>query len=454
LTAADFAVILAPECAEFHAPPGLTDARGTLHSRGQPFQVTRDADPESAVKHTAPDATHQNPARGTLQRQESGNGRSGASSAKNPHFLKDKTMSDISEIIRLVEAQGSDIKNWREAQELKFNELQKSTDQFILASQRPGASLGNSSEVKHLTTADGRKLPMLAREQKATDLYRTNDSDGFTLGEFARDAIVGSRKAQSSAALVPTFIGGQVIDMVRARTVIVEAGAGTILIDGPTNLARLTSGPTVYQHTEAATDIVESDIFAAPVTLNPKLLAVNIPLTVEVVADSPNLDAVLSMALAGAFAAKLDALCIATLLADTGIPDSAAGQDPAVWAKLLEAVGAALALNQRLPSAHISAPADWIARASQLASTAGTWLGKPPALAGMAELQTTGLTAGTALFGNFAEAFAIALRSDLRVEVVRHAKPGSASHLLVAHMRADGVVLQPGHLFKQLKTVA
>lgn len=363
-------------------------------------------------------------------------------------------MSDISEIIRLVEAQGSDIKNWREAQELKFNELQKSTDQFILASQRPGASLGNSSEVKHLTTADGRKLPMLAREQKATDLYRTNDSDGFTLGEFARDAIVGSRKAQSSAALVPTFIGGQVIDMVRARTVIVEAGAGTILIDGPTNLARLTSGPTVYQHTEAATDIVESDVLAAPVTLNPKLLAVNIPLTVEVVADSPNLDAVLSMALAGAFAAKLDALCIATLLADTGIPDSAAGQDPAVWLKVLEAVGAALALNQRLPSAHISAPADWIARASQLASTAGTWLGKPPALAGMAELQTTGLTAGTALFGNFAEAFAIALRSDLRVEVVRHAKPGSASHLLVAHMRADGVVLQPGHLFKQLKTVA
>lgn len=365
-------------------------------------------------------------------------------------------MSDISEIIRLVEAQGSDIKNWREAQELKFNELQKSTDQFILASQRPGASLGKSSEVKHLTTADGRKLPMLAREQKATDLYRTNDSDGFTLGEFARDAIVGSRKAQSSAALVPTFIGGQVIDMVRARTVIVEAGAGTILIDGPTNLARLTSGggPTVYQHTEAATDIVESDILAAPVTLNPKLLAVNIPLTVEVVADSPNLDAVLSMALAGAFAAKLDALCIATLLADTGIPDSAAGQDPAVWLKVLEAVGAALALNQRLPSAHISAPADWIARASQLASTAGTWLGKPPALAGMAELQTTGLTAGTALFGNFAEAFAIALRSDLRVEVVRHAKPGSASHLLVAHMRADGVVLQPGAVFKQLKTVA
>jgi len=77
----------------------------------------------------------------------------------------------------------------------------------------------------------------------------------------------------------------------------------------------------------------------------------------------------------------------------------------------------------------------------------------PPALAGMAELHTTSLTAGTALFGDFAAGCAVAMRQELRVEVVRHAKPTSASHLLVAHMRADGVVLQPGHLFKQLKTV-
>jgi hypothetical protein len=47
----------------------------------------------------------------------------------------------------------------------------------------------------------------------------------------------------------------------------------------------------------------------------------------------------------------------------------------------------------------------------------------------------------------------VAMRQELRVEVVRHAKPTSGSHLLVAHMRADFVVLQPGRLFKQLKTV-
>ena len=45
------------------------------------------------------------------------------------------------------------------------------------------------------------------------------------------------------------------------------------------------------------------------------------------------------------------------------------------------------------------------------------------------------------------------MRQELRLEIVRFAKPGSASHLLVAHMRAAGVVMQPKALFIQKKTV-
>ncbi|MDW5441981.1 phage major capsid protein [Polaromonas sp. SM01] len=363
-------------------------------------------------------------------------------------------MLDIKDVFKLLEEQGTQFKSWKDNQEAEQSELRETVKELAMKAGRPnlGVSGGHAGEVKHLLTADGRKLPFLRSEQKFADLYQ-GEKGQFNLGEFCRDNVVGSTKAVSSSALVPMAVGSQVIDAVRAQTVVNAAGAGTIAIDGPSTLARLTTSPAVYQHTEATVDITESDVVAVPVTLNPKLLAVLVPLSVELVQDSPNLDTALSMALAGAFAAKLDALCIATLLADTGIAKSAAAQDPAIWAKLLEAVGAALGLNQRIPSAHISAPADFIARAGQLASTSGTWLGKPPALAAMSELQTTGMSAGTALFGDFAAAFAIAMRSDLRVEVVRHAKPTSGSHLLVAHMRADGVVLQPGHLFKQLKTV-
>lgn len=362
---------------------------------------------------------------------------------------------DMGEVIDKM-AEG--IETFKQTQGDTVAELRKTIDRLETRLSRPGAAhtqQDGDNELKSLTTADGRKLPLLSAKQRVSNLSRTDDSEGFTLGGFVRDAIVGSRKAASGPALVPTFVSGNVIDNVRQQTVLVGgAGASTIIIDGPTNMARITQDPTVYQHTEAAEDIVESDILATPVSLNPKLLAALIPLTVELVQDSPNLDAALNASLAGAFAVKLDQLGIAKLLADTGIPKSLATQDPALWAKLLEAVGAALGLNQALPTAHISAPADMIARAGQTASTSGVWLGAPPLLAAMRELHSTGLTAGTALFGDFAAGCAVAMRQELRVEVVRHAKPTSGSHLLVAHMRADLVVLQPGRLFKQLKTVA
>ena len=365
-----------------------------------------------------------------------------------------KNAPDMGEVIDKM-AEG--IETFKQTQGDTVAELRKTIDRLETRLSRPGAAhtqQDGDNELKSLTTADGRKLPLLSAKQRVSNLSRTDDSEGFTLGGFVRDAIVGSRKAASGPALVPTFVSGNVIDNVRQQTVLVGgAGASTIIIDGPTNMARITQDPTVYQHTEAAEDIVESDILATPVSLNPKLLAALIPLTVELVQDSPNLDAALNASLAGAFAVKLDQLGIAKLLADAGIPKSLATQDPALWAKLLEAVGAALGLNQALPTAHISAPADMIARAGQTASTSGVWLGAPPLLAAMRELHSTGLTAGTALFGDFAAGCAVAMRQELRVEVVRHAKPTSGSHLLVAHMRADFVVLQPGRLFKQLKTV-
>jgi hypothetical protein len=278
-------------------------------------------------------------------------------------------------------------------------------------------------------------------------------ADDFNVGDYGRAALVGAPagKAASGVMTVPTMVGSQIIDNVRALTVLARAGAGTILIDGPTNLARISGDATVYQHTEGSTDISESDITLAAVSLNPKLLAALVPLTVELVQDSPNLDAALRTAMAGAFAAKLDALGIAKILADANIPDSQSAHDPALWAGTMSAITAALALNQDLPGAHISTPANFMARAGQLASTAGSWLGKPPALVGMAELFTSSMTTDVAAFGDFAAGFAIAMRAELTLEVVRHAKATSGSHLLVAHMRADGVVLQPGKLFVQRK---
>jgi HK97 family phage major capsid protein len=354
-------------------------------------------------------------------------------------------------------AKGVDAFKTKQLEELQA--LRKTVDKLETRLARPGANLGSSDgagivdPVLQLKNPQGREIPVYGAKQMLGANAARGGEDDFSIGDFVRDSIVGSRKAASGPALVPNGLLVDVIDRVRRQTAVVQAGASTILIDGPEIIARLTSDPTVYQHTEAANDISESDVLAEPVPLNPRLLAAIVPLTAELVADSSNLDAVLQTSLAGAFAARLDELCIAMLLADADIPESLVAHSPATWGGTLAAIGAALALNQGLPVAHISAPADYIARAGQL-TTDGAWLGRPSALSALIELQTTGLTAGTALFGDWARAFAIAVRSELRLEVVRHAKPGSASHLLIAHARMEGVVLQPGLLFKQLLTPA
>jgi len=334
---------------------------------------------------------------------------------------------------------------------------QKEHADEILQLKQRGSALPMDSGViqtgvQKFEAINGKSVRYFGRDELLAKSYGTASED-FSLADHVRNVVLGT-KAASSTAVVPTGVSGSIIDRVRARTAVIEAGAGTIVIDGPMNAARLTGDPTVVEHSEGVADATESDITFSAVGLNPKTLIAQIPLTMELVADSPNLDDLLNVALAGAFGAKLDALAIALILADAGIPTSSVSQATSTWAGVMAAITQALGVNQELPTALIGNTADFAARASQLASTAGTWLGAPPVLAAMKDLYTTNIAAGSAIFGQFDQALAIALRQALTVEVIRYGKPGTASHLLVATMRAAPVVLQPGKLFIQDASVA
>ena len=376
-------------------------------------------------------------------------------------------MTDITEIKGLVVAQGEAYKAASTRVDERISKLEESNnalEKFVARQTSPFAPSSKQSDPGEspafmVKQRDGTLLPVLRKSARLSAQYRddrigfgADSEDDFSIGNYVQDFMLG-RKAASNSALVPVGVSASVIDNIRAATTIIQAGSGTIIVDGPTNVARITGDPVVHEHAESADDIDESDITVLPVTLNPKALVALIPLSMEVVSDSQNLDAVLNASIAAAFASKLDALSLATILADGAVPTSIAGQDPAKWLECLAAIAAAMGVNQPLPSSMIGSAADFIARASQQASTGGQWLGKPPALAGLTEYPTTNISAGTAIYGGFDRAFALALRQELRLEIVRFAKPGSASHLLVAHMRAAGVVLQPKALFIQKKTV-
>lgn len=306
------------------------------------------------------------------------------------------------------------------------------------------------------TTVKGQKIQVLAKGDRLAASYPRHPENDWSVADFVRGSMgldVKDSVLERGVATVPTNVSAEIIDLIRAKARVIQAGALTIPIEGPSNLCRIDGEPTVHQHTEGQEDISESIPSLSPVEVNPKGLVALIPLSMELVSDSPNLDAALNIAIAGAFAGKLDTLALATLLADANIPDSVAGQATNTWAGIMAGVGSMMGLDMDVPTALICNPADYISRAGELSDTGGNWLGAPPILANMLDLPTTTMTAGYALLGDFAKGVGVAVRQELRLEVVRWAKSTTASHLLVAHARMQAYTLQPNALYRQLATV-
>jgi Phage capsid family len=362
----------------------------------------------------------------------------------------------MSAILEKINEFGDAVVSMRKAHEERIAALQERIEELETKRDAPRRSADNTGGPAFtLIDKEGRRFPALTKSQSFYEYVRalpgaTEEGD-FSLGEYVRGAMLGERKVASGAALVPTRIGAQIIDDVRAQTSLIRAGAATIPIEAPTNFARITADATVYEHTEATADISEGSPTFAAVTANPKTLASLIPLSLEVVADSPNLDAALRTSISAAMALKLDQLGLAVILADATIPDSSVAHDPATFVGTLLAVGAAMTANQPVPDAAIVNSANFVARHSILESTAGGWLGKPPVLASMFEVPTTSMTVDISVLGGFQRGVAVAMRQDLTLEMVRFGKPTSGQHYLVAYMRAAAIVLQPKSLFIQKK---
>ena len=318
----------------------------------------------------------------------------------------------------------------------------------VAATQNTGGGILSG----RLVNAQGQEIRVLSKGQPMARGRFGDEGEEFDIANFVRSQMGLERPrgavVTSNGGLVPVSVGSQIIDQVREVAAIANAGAMIIEIDGPTNLGRLTGDPEVFVHTEGQEDISESVPIIDGVALNPKALVCNVPLSAEVVADSANLSALLQTAIAGAMAQKLDEICIDTILSDLNIPTSGSlDQDPASWVGVLSAISSAMTLKQGLPGALISHPSDMVSRVEYNGMFG--WLTKPQLLAAMLELSATSLDPGVAIFGAFEKAFAIAVRSQLQLELIRFQKPGSYSHLLVCHMRVGGYVLQPGGLYIQ-----
>lgn len=286
---------------------------------------------------------------------------------------------------------------------------------------------------------------------------------GLSLGKYLRSMIVGASTEAEHRALsegtdsaggytVPTMLAGEMIDKLRAQSVIVAAGARTVpLTSDNLSIAKLATDPTPAFRAENAA-IAESDPTFSSVTLTPRSLAVMTKVSRELFEDSLNLETELPRILSVAMAKEMDRIGLLGsgsapeprgIANQSGIGTTALDGTLASYAPLLAAQTGILSANAGPVSAIIMHPRD-LGDLAGLTDTTNQPLNAPATLAGIPMLTTTaiptdggsGTNESTIFVGNFQHVM-IGVRSGIRVDVLRERYADSHQYGLVAHMRFD-----------------
>jgi len=297
---------------------------------------------------------------------------------------------------------------------------------------------------------------------------------GLTTGAMLRAVAFGAKTEQERRALsegtdsaggftVPTILSAQIIDRLRAQSVLIRAGARTVPLSSDQNvIAKLTADPTPAWRAESAAIAISDPTFGA-VTLAPKSLAVLIKFSRELLADSVNLEAALLQAVTGAMALELDRAGLFGTAADSqprGVVNVSGINAVALNAKLTAHAGGAfgplVAARTALLTANAGEPTAFIMSPREDGAYTGLRAGDgqpvmaPPRIAAIPQLVTTsvatnlgaGTNESTIVAGNFAHLL-IGMRETMRLSVLRERYAETGELALVAHMRADIAVEHP-----------
>jgi HK97 family phage major capsid protein len=292
---------------------------------------------------------------------------------------------------------------------------------------------------------------------------------GLTTGAYLRAMITGAQTELERRALsegsdsaggftVPTELSAEMIDALRAASVVSRAGARTVPI-GSDNLsfAKVATDPVPAWRNEAAA-IADSDPTFARVELVPRSLAVLVKVSRELLMDSINLQTELPRILAAAMAVELDRAA----LEGTGIAPQPRGIRETVgigttaiagapdFDHLIDAHTGIMTANAGPVSAIIAHPRD-AGTLAKLKYGDGHYIGNAPALANVPMLTTTGIAINrgsgtdesTIYAGNFAHLM-IGIREQITVEVIRELYAANGQYAMIAHLRADIAVGHPG----------
>jgi HK97 family phage major capsid protein len=343
---------------------------------------------------------------------------------------------------------------------------------MVLTGAKAGTSYSSERAAAELWRDEdsGRVIPVLRKDQSYAQAMSKGASLGFGFGDFIKALAVPSGNPEIQAALsesggiatgdvtVPTILLPLLIDLMRAKTVCIQAGALTVPLESETvNIARISADPTPTWRSENAA-VTAADPTFERVQFKPQSLAVVVKVSMELLEDSANINDAIMQCFAGAFAVELDRVGLFGtgvlpqphgISGTSGVASVDLGTNGAALADydpFIDAVNALLTANAAMPTAAIMAPRT-LTKAAKLKDTLNQPLRRPDLIQDLPFLSTTSVpinqTHGTsnaaseAVVGDFTQLM-IGIRHKLRIQVLRErflADNGQIGFL--ADLRAD-----------------
>jgi len=351
-------------------------------------------------------------------------------------------------------------------------------DRLLPGGERLGRQAGAVSE----------RDVVLRREQRFADWLRVNGrgaAEGeaeLRLGASLRGLLTGrwdgseaeqralSGVGSSGSYLLPETLSAQVIDRLRAQSVVQQAGAITVpMPTAEVHLARLATGATASWRRETAA-IASSDPTFQQVNLSARMVYAFVKLSRELLSDAPNIETVLTNELTRALALEIDRVALRGLgaagepsgvdaySAAQGIQEESMGTDGAQLAdydKLVDVVIDIMSANAPAPTAAIMHPRTLGGYAKLKTGLSGdkSPLAKPSIIDELRFLPTTAVStvevqgassasASRVYVGDWSELL-IGVRSEVEIEPIRERWIETMEVGFVASARIDIALAHP-----------
>jgi len=343
-----------------------------------------------------------------------------------------------------------------EAIEWAGSRINEISSQLDLDEWAEMAFTGQSNKPSGWTKPDGTPVTVLAPGDRLANLNnrRADPDEHVGFGEMIRAVAMGpkservrnaltSTDAAAGGVTVPERVLDEFIDVLRAKTRTVQAGARTLMMDeGNIRIVRAESDPSSGWRDENSV-VPEGDPAFSGLEFKAKTLASLVRVPLELLQDSVNIDNILLELFAGALATELDR---AALVGSGTAPEplgvwnttgvNALSPDPAMdFDTILDAWDAMSTANAEDPTAVIAHP-NALRTLRGLKDSTGAYLRPPQSLIDMPLLGTTSMPADQVIVGDWAR-LVLGIRQQLRVQVHSQTHADRLQVLFIAYLRAD-----------------